>query len=214
MSNLIQEQFFYIPDFIEENKHSFQDEDNTRKNGVNILWDLIDWERREDSPRNECWYADPPRPYTYGKGRGIRTYESKEIPSEICLLWVMVEGKLGCKFEGCFVNGYEDGSDHLGWHADDGPDIDSDRPIAVWTFGAEREIWLREISSGVGGASMQTTEELNRVEKIKLENGSLFVMKPGCQETCQHRIPKAGFICGRRISFTFRGLKNDRSTTA
>ncbi len=43
------------------------------------------------------------------------------------------------------------------------------------------------------------------ITKLKLGHGSLCLMQPGMQDTHQHRIPKAGFQCGERISLTFRG---------
>lgn len=175
---------------------------------VDILWDRIPWERRGDSPRFECWLARDHRPYTYGKGRGVRTYLSNAYQAgDIGRVWEFVEQILGQKFEGCFINGYQDGSDHLGWHSDDGPDIDPNRPIAVITFGAEREIWLRDIP-----VKFQTDKGLidlpsTTFDKIRLQHGSIFLMNGGCQQTHQHRIPKADFTpCGRRISFTLRGL--------
>ncbi len=36
-------------------------------------------------------------------------------------------------------------------------------------------------------------------------NGSLCLMHAKMQETWQHRIPKASFSCGERISLTYRG---------
>lgn len=44
---------------------------------------------------------------------------------------------------GCFLNMYEDGTDALGWHADDDPSIDHDKPIAVVTLGQGRMIHYR-----------------------------------------------------------------------
>jgi alkylated DNA repair dioxygenase AlkB len=174
-------------------------DDNLIYIDVNILWSQIPWVKLEDSPRFEYWYAKDGRSYTYGKGRGVRTYFSLYPFTNLYDIWNIIETKLNTKFQGCFVNGYKDGHDHLGWHSDDGPDIDQNNSIAVVTFGAEREIWIREIKP-----KYEYTVQVDN--KIKLENGSIFVMEPGCQQTHQHRIPKAGFECGPRISFTFRGL--------
>lgn len=97
------------------------------------------------------------------------------------------------KYEVCFLNGYRDGKDQLGWHADDSPEMDDARPIGIISLGAEREIWFR-------------ANESKDVTKLKLENGSLCLMNPGMQDTHQHRIPKSSLMtCGPRISLTFRG---------
>lgn len=107
-------------------------------------------------------------------------------------------------FEVCFLNRYLDQSDHLGWHADDSPEMDDARPIAVISLGVEREIWFRPIP--VKGEPPQ------EVSKVRLGHGSLFLMHPGMQETHQHRIPKASSLCGERISLTFRGYTEPHPT--
>ena len=71
--------------------------------------------------------------------------------------------------------------------------MDDGRPIAIVTLGAEREIWFCP------------NEDRADISKVLLEHGSLCVMAPGMQDTHLHRIPKAGFECGPRISITFRG---------
>jgi alkylated DNA repair dioxygenase AlkB len=96
-------------------------------------------------------------------------------------------------FEVCFLNGYENSKDQLGWHADNSDTMDDARPIAILTLGAEREIWFRE------NGNDETRESL------VLGHGSLCLMAAGMQDTHEHRIPKAGFECGPRISLTFRG---------
>jgi alkylated DNA repair dioxygenase AlkB len=74
--------------------------------------------------------------------------------------------------------------------------MDDKRPIATISLGVEREIWFRPNNS-------------TDITKVLLGNGSLCLMLPGMQETHQHRIPKAPFHCGERISLTFRGYINN-----
>lgn len=158
------------------------------------LWDELDWQRRGSTPRFEYYCNEHPVPYIYGRGSGEREYMPQPWHRHVLAIKQDVEAFAGCKFEVCFLNGYANQSDHLGWHADDSPEMDDARPIAIVSLGVEREIWFRKN----GSAS-------NAVQKLKLENGSLCLMAPGMQDTHQHRIPKAGFICGSRISLTFRG---------
>jgi alkylated DNA repair dioxygenase AlkB len=97
------------------------------------LREQLPWERRDATPRSEYWTASPPRPYTYGRGAGRRTYMSQPT------MW----------------------------------------PI----------------------------ERCKPPSRQMLQNGSLFLMPAGFQQTYQHKIPKAGFTpCGPRISLTFRAL--------
>lgn len=156
-------------------------------------WTDFPWEKR-DAPRKECFYSTLGLSYTYGSGRGERTYHPFPF-SELMRDWTNeVENFLCSSFELCFANGYEGEREHLGWHADDSPEVDDLRPIAVLSLGAEREIWVRP-----RGGDYAT------VEKILLPSGSLFVMKAGMQDEYDHKIPKSDRKCGYRVSLTWRG---------
>lgn len=156
-------------------------------------WADFPWEDR-GAPRRECFFSSLGKPYTYGSGEGTRTYYPKSAPMVMSELTKNAENLLGCSFELCFANGYAGPRQHLGWHADDSAEIDDNRPIAVMSLGAEREIWLKPR----GG-------DATSVEKILLPAGSLFVMGAGMQDTHLHRIPKHGGECGFRVSLTWRG---------
>ena len=175
--------YLYRPGFIPNPDEVFE-----------ALRDELDWERRGSTPRSE-YYINMlgDIPYTYGSGAGVREYQPRTAHPSV--IWMLGQLKLvtGVDFDVCFLNRYHNQSDHLGWHADDSPEMDDNRPIAIVSLGVEREIWFRE------NANPQD------ITKLKLEHGSLCLMAPGTQDTYQHRIPKAGFQCGERISLTFRG---------
>lgn len=156
----------------------------------------LEWERRGDAPRCEYYCNDFKKTYVYGKGKGVRSYDPKPYHEKILEIRKSIEEITKTVFEVCFLNRYLNQSDQLGWHADDSIEMDDARPIAIVSFGVEREIWFRENSNK------------ENIEKIKLGHGSLCLMNPGMQDTWQHRIPKAGFQCGERISLTFRGYVN------
>lgn len=156
------------------------------------------WERRDNSPRHEYYCNDINIPYTYGRGRGVRSYHPKPFSDPILKIRKKLEELTSVYFEVCHLNRYLNQSDHLGWHSDDSPEMDDARPIAIVSvsLGVEREIWFREREGDVD----------NKIpEKLLLENGSLCLMAPGMQDAWQHRIPKASFQCGERISLTYRG---------
>lgn len=156
------------------------------------FWDNLPWEQR-DAPRLECFFSDRGEPYTYGEGRGMRTYiPHPEWDVMAKNVQQLAEAQFGVAFEACFINGYEDHRQHLGWHADDSDRIDHSKPILVYSFGAEREIWVMDSEKDVS--------------KFLLGNGSVFVMPAGMQQTHLHRIPKHSAACGPRISLTFRAL--------
>jgi len=162
---------------------------------VDKLWDELPFDRRESTPRTECWMNDYGDPYTYGVGRGERTY----IPDA----WnVVVDGIRNClnedynaSFDCCFCNGYLDANDQLGWHADDSPEMDMDHPIVSISFGAERDIWFRK--TGVKGMA---------TKGVTMGDGSMTMMNAAMQATWEHRIPKHSAPCGKRVSLTYRKL--------
>ena len=161
----------------------------------NPSWTGIHWERRETAPRYEYWCNDFHQSYTYGKNLGQRTYESQGWPDCVRQIQQWLKTSRGWYFEGCFLNGYNDNRDQLGWHTDDDPFINHALPIAVVTLGCPRLIEFKPI----GAPNSEKTS-------IMLEHGSLCVMNAGMQQTHLHRIPKAGFIAQPRISLTFRSL--------
>lgn len=164
------------------------------------LWDELAWVRHDKVPRREYYVHASDKPYSYGLAEYARTYESQPMHPVLLQIWMKAEAQYGHAFETCFLNGYEDGKDFLGWHSDNSPEMDDARPILIVTLGAEREIWFRT------APSLVSSIEETAVTKLKLGHGSLCEMTPGMQDTHQHRIPKAGFEnCGPRISLTFRG---------
>lgn len=166
------------------------------------LWAELAWERRPDAPRREYWTNTLGRPYSYGVDAGRRTYLPGPSHAVIDECTDVLESTLGFRYEACFLNGYETAKDALGWHSDDDAGIDHSHPIAVVTlYGAGpatglRSIMIRPIGSA-GSADIQS---------FPLEDGSLFLMAAGMQQTHKHKIPKAGHFARPRISLTYRKL--------
>lgn len=207
----------YVPGFVDDADIAFA-----------RLRDELEWERRDDTPRSEYYCNDIPKSYVYGRGRGEREYHPKPYHEVILAIRHKIEAITNCKFEVCFLNRYHDQSDHLGWHADDSPEMDDARPIAIVSLGVEREIWFKpqDVSCTVcraksGEAHKMSCFDYNRddkdrrsavVDKLTLGHGSLCLMAAGMQDNWFHRIPKASFKCGERISLTFRGYVGEITT--
>ncbi len=154
----------------------------------------VPWVRIGSTPRHECWMA--PRDYTYGAEAFARTYQGLPMHPLVETIRDRLTDKLGVTFDGCFLNRYDGSRDHLGWHADDSPEMDDARPIAVISVGREREIWFRP--KGKGGPA---------TDRLLLHAGSALIMPPGMQDGWEHRIPKDDRQSDEtRISMTFRGL--------
>lgn len=166
------------------------------------LYENLAWVRHGKTPRKEYYCNDHNVPYTYGSGAFARTYLRSEYTADILEIRKNLEEELNSVLDVCFLNCYEDFSDHLGWHADDSPEMDMERPIVSVSLGSERYIWYKEIADKEG-----TT-----LKKVLLENGSAFIMPAGMQRTHLHRIPKSDRPCGPRISLTFRGYVENKGS--
>lgn len=179
--------------------------------------------------RHEYFMSDHLVSYTYGnRGTGNEEYVSKEFTPEVKKLMTILNDDLGTEFNACFLNKYDDQHQHLGWHADDFNGMRQDQPIAVVTFGAEREIWVKDkrgytcfvcqgskqinelrctSCQGTGFIGLTTGQQHPITQRCLLGPGSLFLMPVGYQDTHLHRIPKHDRPCGVRISLTFRSFK-------
>jgi len=181
----------------------------------------LDWVRHDKVPRSEYYVNSVPVPYTYGMKDFARTYQPQPSNQTIDAMTRSLNSSGFGPYEVCFLNMYEDGSDQLGWHADDSPEMDDARSIAIISLGAEREIWFKRQPQVVEAMMEKFTDEnwglgpeayderkekLSAVTKLRLGHGSLCIMKPGMQDEYFHRIPKSDrHNCGPRISLTYRG---------
>lgn len=158
------------------------------------LWNDLDWERREGAPRREYWQNDYNLAYTYGSGTGVRTYEARPWDVFVDEQRERQNEEFSFKLDCCFINGYDNERDALGWHADDSPEMNPEEPVTVISLGEERNIMFRDY-------------ETKTIETLRLGHGSLLIMPPGFQQTHQHKIPKGDRqgMCPR-ISLTYRGM--------
>lgn len=164
------------------------------------IFEMIDketpWVNRE-APRDECFMSLIPLEYTYGKGF-TRTYKSIEMTPGVKNIMDKINSDFGTSYDICFLNSYASEREHLGWHADDSPEMDENHPIGVISLGAERYIWVKP---------NDFTGRIPEDDKYLLHSGSLFTMPVGFQKEYLHRIPKNDRPCGKRISLTFRKYK-------
>lgn len=179
-----------------------------------------------------------PVEYSYGRKDDGITYTSKPWSPRVFVAMMAVSEATKDAlrqdhglFNGCFLNKYKDQHQHLHWHADDFAGMDPAAPIAVMSFGAEREIWIKhkevdcpvckgeKVFVNTATGARNTIEECSECrakgkvpvkgavppeDRFLLQRGSLFIMPPGFQEVMLHRIPKHPEPCGWRISLTFR----------
>jgi alkylated DNA repair dioxygenase AlkB len=194
----------------------------------------LNWETKTTA-RHEYFMSYDKTDYSYGNKDGnnpnAAVYTSQPFTAGVNLLMIQLNQILGTRFNACFLNKYDNQKQALGWHSDDFPGMRADEPIGVISFGAEREIWVRDkrgftcqdcegngikrglVESyqcdkcrGSGWQSEPPDCKQPKEQRIKLKEGSLFLMPIGYQDTHQHRIPKHDRPCGWRISLTFRSF--------
>lgn len=154
-----------------------------------LPWELRTTEvygRELPVPRMELWIAD--HPYTYSR----RTYQPWPWTPTLLKLKKGIEVATSSQFNSVLLNRYENGSDSVGWHADDESEMSQKHPIASLSLGATRRFQMRR-----RGGPIQT---------IELGHGSLLVMSAGMQQEWKHCVPKTRKPCGRRINLTFRWM--------
>lgn len=180
-------------------------DDVIAKTAFTALIEDLDWEHRVTA-RREYWTNIFGQAYTYGSGLGKRTYQSRPSHPTINLITDSLEALFGFRYEGCFLNRYDDARDALGWHADDDVSINHTRPIAVVTLGSPRMIQVKPRESLFISTEPVFDAPATELQSWMLQPGSLFVMPAGMQQTHLHRIPKASRAVCARISLTYRSI--------
>lgn len=137
--------------------------------------------------RKVAWYGDAALPYTYSKITKHALPWSKELRE----LKSIVEEATGSQFNSCLLNLYHDGNEGMGWHSDDEKSLVMGSSIASVSLGAERTFRFRHKVN-------------NETISVRLENGSLLVMKGETQTKWRHSLPKSKKIRHPRINLTFR----------
>jgi len=146
-------------------------------------------------PRLEALLGPEGASYSYS---GIEYRCSPMVRHPVQRLADRVNAALGTEFNACFVNLYRDGSDSIGWHADDEPSLGpiADVEIASLSLGVRRRFLMRR---RVGERQFERAE-------WALGHGDLLHMRAGCQDGWEHAAPKEPEVVGERIALTFRRL--------
>lgn len=162
------------------------------------LLEKIDWQHDElvmfgkkiVTKRKVGWYGDEPFKYTYSNASKVALPWTRELLQ----LKSIVEKESKETYNSCLVNLYHDGSEGMGWHADDEKELKENGAIASLSFGATRKFVFRHKESG---------QKLS----LMLEVGSLLVMKGVTQTYWQHSLPPTRKINSPRINVTFRTIR-------
>lgn len=188
-SNLDDEYFHYHGGFIPADETERQ---------LGVLWNQLAWQQYQISlfgrsvaqPRLSAWYGAPEARYRYS---GLRLEPLSWHPLLLDLK-NRLEDHLQQAFNSVLANAYRDGRDSMGWHSDDERELGLRPLVASISLGAERRFLVRKKGNSRSGG-------------LWLEDGSLLVMKRGCQEVYQHSVPKTRQAVGLRINLTFRQIE-------
>jgi alkylated DNA repair dioxygenase AlkB len=161
------------------------------------LRDELAWEQREIvmfgrrvlQPRLIAWAG------AFGYRYSGQTLEPRPPEPALAALLARVVDHTRVPFNHVLANRYRDGSDSIGFHADDEPELGLDPVVATLSFGATRKFVLKPRRTRLGS---------NR--SLDVEHGSLLVMGGTCQRHYVHGVPRQSGVSGERISLTFRHL--------
>lgn len=122
----------------------------------------------------------------------------KSIPlqwtAQLLALKHQVEPMAGIEFNSVLLNYYRDGQDSVAWHGDNETVMGSHPIIASASFGQVRRF---DIPLKADHAVKHS---------VRLEHGSLLIMKGDLQQKWDHRIAKYKAFMGPRVNLTFRRI--------
>ena len=160
------------------------------------LRDEINWEQHEITvfgrtvliPRLTAWMGDAAYRYS-----GI-VNQPVPWPAALAAIRERLGREVGVRFNSCLVNLYRDGSDSMGFHSDDEPELGPEPTIASISLGARRRFVLRHRVSGERWS-------------WDLGAGDLLVMRKESQRDYAHAVPKTAREVGPRMNLTFREFR-------
>jgi len=154
--------------------------------------------------RDHCKWEQKPGIFGYMQPRLIASYGDEGITykysgvENVALPWTTMLLEIKQKIEAaqgeynyCLLNRYRSGSDSMGWHADDEPEMGN--VIGSLSLGATRKFRIRH--------------NVTRETKTFLAgHGTLIIMAGTMQQFWQHEVPKTKQVVGERINLTFRKI--------
>lgn len=151
--------------------------------------EAIIYGKRIVTKRKVAWYGDKDYPYTYSNTTKIALTWTKELLE----LKGKIENLTEDTFNSCLLNLYHNGGEGMAWHSDDEKALAKNGSIASLSFGAERKFCFKH-------------KRIHDKVCIKLDHGSLLVMKGETQTHWLHRLPPTKLILKPRVNLTFRTI--------
>jgi len=152
---------------------------------------IVVWGKLYSQPRLVAWYGDRGSDYTYS-GIKLTPRPWTDLLRDIKR---RVETVSATAFNSVLLNYYRDNRDSMGFHSDDEPELGVRPTIASLSLGEERTFVLKH-----------KVKKLSKPVRLRLESGSLLLMKGETQRYWKHGIAKETRPCGPRINLTFRRI--------
>ncbi|HRA89372.1 MAG TPA: alpha-ketoglutarate-dependent dioxygenase AlkB [Planctomycetaceae bacterium] len=155
--------------------------------------DHCQWEQKPGifghmQPRLIASYGDASVTYRYS---GM-DYAALPWTSTLLEIKEMIEAVQG-QYNYCLLNRYRSGSDSMGWHADNEPEVGN--VIGSLSLGATRKFRIRHNIS-------------RETKTFLVAHGTLIIMAGTMQQFWQHEVPKTKQNVGERINLTFRRIEH------
>ena len=147
--------------------------------------------KRVITKRKVAWYGDEPYKYTYSKSTKTALPWTQELQS----IKYKVESLTRHNYNSCLLNLYHDGSEGMGWHSDDEPELGRNPVIASVSLGATRRF------------ALQHKRRKDLKQKLDLSHGSLLVMAGETQHHWRHQVAKTTRVKSPRVNLTFRAIQ-------
>ena len=161
-------------------------------------------DRYFENLRDHCKWEQKPGVFGYMQPRLIASYGDEGLTykysgvENVALQWTTTLLEIKKKIEAvqgeyiyCLLNRYRSGSDSMGWHADDEPEMG--HVIGSLSLGATRKFRIRH----------NVTRE---TKTFLVAHGTLIIMAGTMQQFWQHEVPKTKQVVGERINLTFRKI--------
>ncbi|TDE11280.1 alpha-ketoglutarate-dependent dioxygenase AlkB family protein [Dyadobacter psychrotolerans] len=143
------------------------------------------------TPRLTAWYGDTNRTYRFSGTK----FDPVPWTDSLLHLKKEIETLTKLEFNSVLLNYYRDGNDSVAWHADNERELGTRPHIASLSIGQARDFEFRRKADHSGKYA------------LRLNNGSLLIMKGDLQHHWEHRIPKSKKDIAERINMTFRLIR-------
>ena len=146
------------------------------------------------------WLGSTPYKYT---GSSHPTIDMSSTPGIAELMNKLNGDKRFGRLTSCLAVYYPNEEAALSLHSDDESEyLDLRYPMAIMSFGCTRtlEFYPKE---DIGNARRKRVKP---VKSINMDDGSLTIMFPGCQESLCHRVPRSEEKTGGRWALSFRSV--------